>query len=187
MKKILFLFILAAIQSCIPYMDPRFAYDGVNVHFVTSQHGRNQLTESPSQSASTFGIQAHFGISDQTSEDEYLYSPARNNLEYVNPILTMKITANKNFDAEHPAGSLLNDLFYYHPGALAQIEDLASDGTAPEFTPYNYPNYPDVYFPYYADFMLKKSPSVPIDVRFVVSFSTTEETFTDSTDLVHLY
>lgn len=175
MKKISHYFTLLAIAivlaSC--YKDPIYSIEGINISYVTTAYGGPVANDSTYQKWENFGVRCQFEIRDITLPDEgpdygYSYSHYRNEVKCNDPIIKLFITADVDFDANHPAGSTLNELFYYRPEKFAECENLNNNGDAPVFTAETGYRYPNEYFPRGADFILTKAPSSPKLITFTI-------------------
>ncbi|MEN9348750.1 MAG: hypothetical protein RLZZ77_2261 [Bacteroidota bacterium] len=175
MKKISFYLILLTSISLLTACnrDPIYSIEGINVSYVTTVYGGATINNSSTQQWENFGIRCQFDIKDITLPEDgiefgYTFSHSRNEVKCTDPIKKIFITADVDFDDDHPAGSLLNELFYYRPQKFAECENLNSNGDAPVFSAETNYSYPDEFFPRNADFILTKAPSAPKVITFQI-------------------
>lgn len=173
MKKISYYFTLLAIFIVLGgcYKDPIYSIEGIGVQYITTATFNPTSNDSATQHWQNFGVRCYFHIVDHTASNSvfgYSYSHFRNEVICRDPITNIFISADEDFDNEHPAGSTLNELFYYRPYKFAESVALTNDGKAPKFTAEDGAGYPSNYFPNYADFILTKPPSGPIEITFQI-------------------
>jgi hypothetical protein len=118
-------------------------------------------------SAGTFGIRLDLKTIETYRKGRYFdyyesYADCENNFKY------LRIRSTTDFNATHPAGTLLNDCFYYFPGDYTQVTGVLVDSTPPEITARYMPDYETQNFPLYADLLMLEKPSEEISLSFDV-------------------
>jgi hypothetical protein len=114
---------------------------------------------------------------------DYDETPPRNE----NPMRAIYITSDQPFDASHPAGSLVNDKFYYFPGNYANSEALL-DSTPFVLNVQSMREFPEMEFAEYADLLLINPPENLSKRSFTVRVVLRDSTeMTSNTTLIKLY
>lgn len=185
-KKIYFFIIALFLLSCEGDQSVSYIFTGLELEHITSQYGQNRVTASAEQSSSTYGIRCNLSPVETYRKGRY-FDPYESYVSCDDPIQFIYITATNDFDAEHPAGHLLNDFFYYNPGNLREAIYLHGDTIAPDIDMKLLPTYPNSNFPEYADFMLSQPIESTSDIAFVVRLVTQSgQIFIDTTSTIHL-
>lgn len=130
MKKFLILFalssgILGLIDACCGHHFPYFDYKGISVSLDNNPIGAPYDTMTVLAVAPT-DVEYVAGIYLPTvTTPSYGTSCPYDGAEGAKyPIQSIAITADKAFDAAHPAGALLNPLFYYFTDTLVPLDSL---------------------------------------------------------------
>lgn len=96
------------------------------------------------------------------------------------------ITASADFDATHPRGSYLNELFYYFPSNYAFVQ-LLKDTLGFNPTAKYASNYEQQNIPKYADLLMAKAIDTSTPIKFYVRMVMSDGTeFEDSTSTIRL-
>lgn len=186
-KKLYVIGIALFLASCEGDQTVRYIFTDLTLEHISSENGANQVIDNPDQSSATYGFRCHLSPEETYRKGRY-FDPYESSISCDDPIQFIYITATSDFDANHPAGSLLNDLFYYNPGNLRAAEYLHGDTLAPYIDMKHLPTYPDSNFPEYADFMLAEPIPSNQDIAFIVRLVAYSGTsFVDTTSTIQLH
>lgn len=101
-----------------------------------------------------------------------------------NPIKYLRITSSVDYNASHPAGTLLNNCFYYFPGDYSMVEGTLVDSLPPKITARYMQDYETQNFPLYMDLLLLELPEGTIDMPFDVEIELADGTIYESTTAI---
>ncbi len=108
---ILFLVLLSiSIYSCEGDQELRFVFTDLSVENTTSEMGMPHVNYGDSLSGNLYGIRMNL-YPEETSRKGRYFDPFEAPAIGGNAFRYIFITSNKDFDEEHPAGTLLNGVF----------------------------------------------------------------------------
>ena len=186
MKNGLYLLVLLALIACEGDQTLRYKIGGLSVvPLETSLAYPIELT-SNSCAASTFGLRLDL-MSYETYRKGRYFDYYESYAQCENPIKYLRITSPVDFNVSHPAGTLLNDCFYYFPGDYSMVEGMLIDSTPPKITARYMPDYETQNFPLYADLLLLELPTSEITTPFQVEIELSDGTvYQSSTSAITL-
>jgi hypothetical protein len=143
--------------SCEGDQFVRYRINGLDLLPIQAATTEPQVLTNEYCDVDVFGLRFDL-MSEETHRKGRYFDYYESSVTCDNSIKQLKIYSNVDFDSSHPAGSSLNEYFYYFPGDYTHVEGLLNDTIAPYITAKYMPNYIDQNFPKYADFLLTKRP-----------------------------
>jgi hypothetical protein len=188
LKQILFLFFISLMfVSCEGDISVGYKFGGLDVYHLDNTGSIPQKSTADSLPGIAYGLRLDFhSVETYRGRGRYVdYNDDPPSNE--NSMRAIYITSNEPFDASHPAGSLLNDKFYYFPGNYANSEALL-DSTPFVLNVQSMREFPEMEFVEYADLLLINPPNYlgqrSFTVRIVLQDSTE---MIANTSLIKLY
>ncbi len=188
LKQITFLFCVSLMfVSCEGDIYIDYKFGGLDVYHLDNTGNVPQKSTADSLPGMSYGLRLDLH-SVETSRGrgryvDYNDAPPRNE----NSMRAIYITSDQPFDASHPAGSLLNDKFYYFPGNYSNSVALL-DSTPFVLNVQSMREFPEMEFAEYADLLLINPPNNLGERRFTVRIVLQDSTeMIANTSLIHLY
>ena len=144
--------------SCEGDQFVRYRINGLDLLPIQSATAEPQVLIGESCDIDVFGLRFYL-MSEETKRKGRYFDYYESGVTCDNPIKKLKIYSNVEFDSSHPAGSSLNEYFYYFPGDYTQVKGVLNDTLPPYITAKHMPDYEKQNFPKHADFLLIKRPA----------------------------
>ncbi|NOQ71115.1 MAG: hypothetical protein GQ574_03875 [Crocinitomix sp.] len=186
MKKILLIIpIIICIISCEGDYDVSYEWIGLKAHNADNSNMWPVKSSADSMSMSTFAIKLVLDADEISRSGRYpdTETPPIN----ANPLDSLVITSDFDFDVSHPAGTNLTDLFVILNDNY--FRSLPANGSEGYFITKIYANdFNDQYNVDEIDLLLINNPDFPSFQQFHIYFRLSDGTvFKDSTEIIYLY
>ncbi|MFZ4785768.1 MAG: hypothetical protein ACOYLH_09840, partial [Flavobacteriales bacterium] len=180
MKKWFFSLSLLALVGCEGDQTLRYKIGGLTAIPLETSLAYPVELEGHSCQAATFGLRLDLHSYETYRKGRY-FDYYESYAQCENPIKYLRITSAVGYNAAHPAGTLLNNCFYYFPGDYSMVVGPLSGSEPPNITARYMQDYETQNFPLYMDLLLLELPDGTIDMAFDVEIEFADGTTYEST------